>query len=79
MSLAYEKYNSLCEKSIELFCIGSYAVRLEGGNFFEYSSVFFCCRISPKNRRLNAFSNKQARCSEKGGCEYTFFIYLCNQ
>lgn len=40
MSLAYEKYNSLCEKSIELFCIGSYAVRLEGGNFFEYSSVF---------------------------------------
>lgn len=35
MSLAYEKYNSLCEKSIELFCIGSYAVRLEGGNFFE--------------------------------------------
>lgn len=35
--------------------------------------LFFCCRISPKKRRLNAFDNKQARCPEKGGCEYTFF------
>lgn len=50
MSLAYEKYNSLCEKSIELFCIGSYAVRLEGGNFFEVEDflailpLFLCKR-----------------------------------
>lgn len=60
MSLAYEKYNSLCEKSIELFCIGSYAVRLEGGNFFEvedfwqYSHFF---SVSEKAAPFNICTN----------------------
>lgn len=52
MSLAYEKYNSLCEKSIELFCIGSYAVRLEGGNFWQYCHFF---SVSEKAVPLNDY------------------------
>lgn len=54
MSLAYEKYNSLCEKSIELFCIGNYAVRLEGGNFWQYCHFF---TVSEKAAPFNICMN----------------------
>lgn len=54
MSLAYKKYNSLCEKSIELFCIGSYAVRLEGGNFWQYCHFF---SVSEKAAPFNICTN----------------------